>query len=72
VSMSAQRVLRFKIVTSFIIAVLGAATFGRLLAMEPLSSALVLPLLIALTFSIAGLWRAFIYVRALGGAKNFQ
>jgi hypothetical protein len=70
--MSVQRVLRFKIVTSFVIAVLGAVTFGRLVAMEPLSSALIIPLVIALTFSVAGLWRALIYVRALGGAKNFR
>jgi hypothetical protein len=70
--MSVQRMLRFKIVTSFAIAVLGAVIFGRLVAMEPLSSALIMPLVIALTFSVAGLWRAVIYVRALGGAKNFQ
>jgi len=59
--------LRFKIATSFAIAVLGAITFARLAVMAPLSAASVFPLTIAAVFVVAGLWRARIYVNALRG-----
>jgi hypothetical protein len=63
--MNAYRMLRFKIVTSFVIALLGALMFTRLAFIEPFSLATSLPFAIAAAFFIAGLWRARIYLRAL-------
>jgi hypothetical protein len=57
--------LRFKIATSFGIAVLGAAMLARIVTITPSSSELVLPVAIAAVFIIAGLWRARIFVEAL-------
>ena len=65
--MNAQRMLRFKIVTSVLIAALGGIMLARLAAVEPLSLQTVLPFLIAAVFIIAGLWRAQIYFHALRG-----
>jgi len=59
--------LRFKIATSFVIAVLGAIMFARLAVMAPISTATAFPLAIAAVFVIAGLWRARIYLSALRG-----
>lgn len=59
--------LRFKIVTSFAIAALGAITFARLASVVPFSLSLptLMPFMLAGIFVIAGIWRGFIYLHAV-------
>lgn len=59
--------LRFKTGTSFAIALLGCITFARLLSLEPLTGATMMPLSIAAIFVVAGVWRGLIYWNAIRG-----
>ena len=57
--------LRFKVGTSFAIAVLGAIAFIRLLGAEPLSSATAMPFVLLGVLIAAGMWRGLIYWQAM-------
>jgi hypothetical protein len=59
--------LRFKIATSLIIAILGAIMFVRLLDLGLALAPSILPLIVSAVFVVAGIWRAGIYLRALRG-----
>jgi hypothetical protein len=59
--------LRFKIATSFGIAILGCVTFARLLSVVPISVTTLVPFIIAAILALAGLWRGLIYLQALRG-----
>ncbi len=57
--------LRFKIVTSFVIAALGVVMFIRLASIVPISPANLLWFLAPCLFVIAGIWRGLIILRAV-------
>lgn len=59
--------LRFKIVTSFVIAGLGAVMFVRLAAMKPISPDMLVWFLAPVVFIGAGVWRALIFLKAIRG-----
>ena len=65
--MNSRAWLRFKIVTSFVIAGLGAIMFFRLATVVPLSGGTLIWFLAPLLFMIAGVWRAIIFLRAVRG-----
>ena len=65
--MNSRAWLRFKIVTSFAIAALGAIMFIRLANSEPISAATIIWFLAPIIFVIAGVWRALIFLKAVRG-----
>jgi hypothetical protein len=65
--MNALARLRFKIVTSFLIAGLGVLMFLRLAVSEPMSGATLIGFLAPVLFVIAGVWRAIIFLKAVRG-----
>lgn len=63
--------LRFKVLTSFVIAALGVTMAIRLASTVPLSGATVIWFLVPVLFVVAGVWRGFIFLKAVrGGAKS--
>ena len=62
--------LRFKIVTSFAFAALGAVMLVRLAAVAPFSPGTLPAYATALIFCLAGLWRGVIYLRAAFAANR--
>jgi hypothetical protein len=65
--MNALARLRFKIVTSFLIAGLGALMFVRLATIAPISGATLIWFLAPVLFIVAGTWRAVIFLKAARG-----
>lgn len=65
--MKSRSWLRFKIVTSFAIAGLGAIMFIRLASSEPISTATLIWFLAPIIFVTAGVWRAVIFLKAVRG-----
>ena len=59
--------LRFKIATSFAIAVLGIIMFARLALILPLSFESFLPFLAPIMLVVAGVWRGVIFLKAVRG-----
>jgi len=59
--------LRFKVLTSFVIAALGVIMFIRLSSIVPLSGAAVGWLLVPVLLVVAGVWRGLIFLKAVRG-----
>ena len=59
--------LRFKIATSFAIAVLGIIMFARLALILPVSLGTLLPFLAPIILVVAGVWRGLLFIRAVRG-----
>jgi hypothetical protein len=59
--------LRFKIVTSFVIAGLGLIMVVRLVSMVPISGGTIIWFLAPSLLVIAGVWRALIFLKAVRG-----
>jgi len=59
--------LRFKIVTSFVIAGLGVVMFIRLANSTPISLTTVVWFLAPALFVVAGVWRGLIFLKAVRG-----
>jgi hypothetical protein len=65
--MNALARLRFKIVTSFLIAGLGVLMVLRLATSEPMSGATLIAFVAPILFVVAGVWRAIIFLKAVRG-----
>lgn len=65
--MKPRALLRFKIVTSFLIAGLGAVMFLRLTISVPMSGGSLIWFLAPIIFMVAGVWRAVIFLKAVRG-----
>jgi hypothetical protein len=63
--MNTRNVLRYKIITSYVIAALGSMMFARVALIQPLTAATGMALGISAIFVLAGIWRARIYSHAL-------